>query len=307
MCQAADPRDEHFLRGFFVPGESRQVLGVTLVNDPRRGDVVFPAHTASLRPRVFVDDPGDRAEALGLTDLAAGDALWLFGDDTARFRLLGIDSIATFVVGACARHCPSSPSPICFVFGDGMGRDERTGRTACRSIQMSMAEAQDLGELAEALITHAARKRFSLGRSRRHYEGAPYWFHVLRRWILTRRTRIREGNGYRVPDASLPVHRQYLHILLRELSTSGPLSMEIAAEGDHLAFRSPEHPKESGALDQEMRHRQLGSAKWFFGDLRRMSDGNTCTIRYALSEDRHMAAVFEFLGPHAARCTTTFA
>jgi hypothetical protein len=55
--------NEAYLRGFFEPGEVREVLGMRLVNDPERAERVFPEYRAGRRPRVFLKGPGPFAEA----------------------------------------------------------------------------------------------------------------------------------------------------------------------------------------------------------------------------------------------------
>jgi len=297
---------EAYLRGFFAPGEVREVLGMRLVNDPERGMRTFPEHRARTRPRVFVEDPGPLAESMGLKDLTKGDALWTFSDDIARFRLMHIDSIATFVAGAAQRHHPRASTGLCFVYGSTRGDGAEIGWTGCRSIQVPGAEIERLGALAQSLRAHAAGHGIPLERSREHYGRGPYWLHVLRR-RFGRRTFEKDGITHNVL-ADHPVHEQFFSMLLHAFSRIAPCEVEVAGEGRRLTFSPGGTSDEAPAreIKDAMAPYQLGSARWLFRKLRKMSHRGKCSIRLSARSGGEMLLDIKPLGRERAVFRSSF-
>ena len=279
---------------------------MTLVNDPARGDATFGGHPPALRPRVFVEDPGARADALGLNGIAAGDSLWHFNDDIARFRGLYVDSAATFASGCFARYAPGARSNFCFVYGGDRSGGCTTGRTACRGLTLLPTEAAELASLAEAVDAYATRNGLRLGRSRRYYEGGPYWMHVIRCRLGAWWTRTKKDGTSLYATARLPVHEQCFHALLNELAGLPPISIEIARDNGRLVYRHTRNGEAAALLETAMAPYQVGAASWFMRRLRRLTRAGHCSIRYPKPMGGEMTATFEPRGSESVRCTTAF-
>ena len=257
-----------FLDGFFRAGEVREVLGMRLVCDTERAKRTFPEHNRRSLARIFVEEPGTLAESIGFTDLAAGDALWKFRDDVARFRGMGIGSTAALVTGIVERHHPCARTGLCFVLGSNRSGRPPHGWTACRSIMLPDSLVGDLRALAGELRAHAAKRKLLISRARGHHERGPYLLHVLLRRFGRRRF-VHDGRKM-TPVVDLPVHEQYRWLLAFELGRIAPCDIVIAAEGGRVRFESlgGDGGRKARDIANAMAPYHFGSARWLIRALR---------------------------------------
>ncbi|MHC4200372.1 MAG: hypothetical protein ACYSU0_10295 [Planctomycetota bacterium] len=289
---------ETYLRGFFEPGEVREVLGMRLVNDPERAERVFPEYRAGRQPRVFVEDPGPSAEAPD--SVLPGDAAWLLRGDSvvARYHDIFLPNVASLVVGIVDMHHPRLPRYVTICSGgERLGDGASFNGTFGVKLRYSRKQLAGLRAVRDALVGNAARRRLTLVRAEKRYnrEDGPYWRQILLRRAAAIACRV------------LGLQQYWCSRLLHEFCCAAPWDVVVAWEGEGLRYEpvGPDGEGKARRIARAMRPYEHGSGRWFLWLLRKWAKRSvTRPLDYRVYE-RHFDLRVRMLPRWRAHVTVT--